>query len=244
MPRRARSFSEGEYSHVMVRGINKENIFYDDEDRQRYLETMRRFSAETEVFILAWCLMSNHVHLLLRAERLPDVFMKKLGCSYVPYFNRKYGRVGHLFQDRYRSEAITDEGYLFAVLRYIHMNPEKAHICKMCDYRWSSYGEYLKPDKPAGMELILEMLGGPEGYIQFMDTADTGSYMDDDYRFTDKEALELFFDLYPEGAVSVQSLPRGERNSAIVKLCDAGLSAAQICRVTGLGKSVVYGVLK
>ena len=244
MPRQARGFSEGEYFHVMVRGINRQDIFFDDDDRRRFLETIQRFSRETNVSIIAWCLMSNHVHLLLKANRMPDLFMKKLGCSYVPYFNRKYGRVGHLFQDRYKSETISDEKYLLAVLRYIHMNPEKAHICKMSDYKWSSYSGYLTGSEMIDTDLILGMLGGPEGYKQFMETVDSGTFMDNRYGFNEKEALEKFAELFPDGVNSIQSLPRNERNNAIAKLSGAGLTAAQICRITGFGKTVVYGALK
>ena len=244
MPRQARYFSESEYYHVMIRGINKQDIFYDDEDRERFLETMQRFSAETDVGIIAWCLMSNHVHLLLKTEKMPDLFMKKLGCSYVPFFNRKYGRFGHLFQDRYKSEAIRDDKYMLAVIRYIHMNPEKAHICKMSEYKWSSYSEYLGDNQTANKEMIFEMLGESEGYIQFMETADTGIYLDDRYSLTEKEALNKFSELFPGGVRSIQSLPRNERNNAIARLSDIGLTAAQICRITGLGKNIVYTVLK
>ena len=244
MPRKARCYNAGEYYHVIVRGINKQDIFRDEKDRRRFLETMQRFSAETDVSVIAWCLMSNHVHLLIKADGMPDLFMKKLGCSYVPYFNRKYERVGHLFQDRYKSETIRDEKYMLEVVRYIHMNPEKAHICKMIDYKWSSYSEFLDESRSAEKDLILGMLGGPEGYIQFMEAADPAEYMDDQYGLTDREALDKFSGLFPGGAGDIQRLPRSKRYESIVKLSEAGLKPSQICRVTGLGKTVVYNVLK
>ncbi len=193
---------------------------------------------------MAWCLMSNHVHLLLKAEKIPELFMKKLGCSYVPYFNRKYERVGHLFQDRYRSETISDEKYMLAVIRYIHMNPEKAHICKMKDYPWSSYNEYLAESSPVNTEMILGMLGGCGGYVQFMETADPGTYLDDSYALSEREAKDKFFALCPGGVDAVRCLPRDERRHTIENLFGAGLTPAQICRVTGIGKTVVYGALK
>ncbi len=244
MPRQARCYNEGEYFHVMVRGNNKQNIFLDDEDRQRFLDTMRRFSSETGADILAWCLMSNHVHLLLKAEKMPDQFMKKLGCSYVPYFNRKYGRIGHLFQDRYKCETIRDDKYMLAVIRYIHMNPEKAHICRMSEYKWSSYSEYLEKGKKADRDLILGMLGGVEGYQRFMETPDTGAFMEDGNRLTEQEAVDKFSELFPAGASAIQGLPRDERIRAVIKLSEAGLTAAQICRITGMGKNIVYRALK
>ena len=244
MSRKARVYNEGDYFHVMLRGINKQDIFYDDNDRERFLETIKRFSAETDVVIIAWCLMNNHVHILLKADGSPALFMKKLGCSYVPYFNKKYGRVGHLFQDRYKSETIRDDKYLLAVVRYIHMNPEKAHICKMIDYPWSSYSEYLSEGTIIDADLVLGMLGGTEGFKQFMALSDEKNYMDDQYGLCEKEALDVFTELYPGGANVFHALPRDERKKAIVKLHSAGLTAAQICRVTGLGRNMVYGALK
>ncbi|MBR1814898.1 MAG: transposase [Lachnospiraceae bacterium] len=246
MPRQARCFSEGNYFHVMIRGINKQAIFLDDADRRKFLKTILRFAEETNVDILAWCLMSNHVHLLLKAEGLPDLFMKKIGCSYVPYFNKKYGRVGHLFQDRYKSETIRDDRYMLAVVRYIHMNPENANICKMSDYKWSSYNEYVTGGELVHTDLILNMLGGVDGYTQFMETTDKNSYMDIDEHsnLSEKEIQELFSKLFPAGKHNIQRLLPSERSQLIVSLCEAGLTAAQISHVTGLGKNVVYSVLK
>ena len=243
MPRKARQYSAGDYCHIMVRGINKQDIFRDDEDRQRYLNTMIRFSEETNTGIIAWCLMSNHVHLLLKSDKLPDQYMKKLGCSYVPYYNRKYGRVGHLFQDRYKSETITDDNYLLAVVRYIHMNPEKAHICGMTEYKWSSYNEYLSGSSVINTDLVLSILGDAENYTRFMAAEDPAVYMDDRYALTEKEAQAVFDKIFPDGAAAVQNLPKAERNEVIVRLADAGLTAAQICRTTGIGKTIVYGVI-
>lgn len=244
MPRQPRCYDQGEYFHVMVRGINKQDIFCDEEDRQRFVDTMCRFAKETEVGIVAWCLMSNHVHLLLKADRLPDRFMKKLGCSYAPYFNRKYGRVGHLFQDRYKSETIRDDTYLLAVTRYIHMNPQLARICRMDEYKWSSYNEYLTGGKTVCTEPVLELLGGPKGYVRFMEAADPDTYMDDRYNLTEQEAEARFSILFPGGAEHFQAMLPKERNHALERLSEAGLTPAQICRKTGIGKYIVYSVLK
>ena len=106
MPRNSRQLSPSYCYHIMLRGINKSNLFEDDNDRNRFLSILGRCCAETETQLYAWCLMSNHVHLLLRAEDGPGDLIKKIGCSYVPYFNKKYDRCGHLFQDRYRSETV------------------------------------------------------------------------------------------------------------------------------------------
>ena len=92
MPRNSRQLSPSYCYHMMLRGINRSNLFEDDNDRNRFLSILERCCAETETQLYAWCLMSNHVHLLLRAEDGPGGLIKKIGCSYVPYFNKKYDR--------------------------------------------------------------------------------------------------------------------------------------------------------
>ena len=112
----------------MLRGINRQNIFEDDEDREKFIQTLSQYSSE-EVKIYAYCLMNNHVHLLLSDENLA-ITMRKICANYVYWFNRKYQRCGHLYQDRYKSEAIKNDSYFITVLRYIHQNPIKAGLCK------------------------------------------------------------------------------------------------------------------
>jgi len=125
----------------MLRGINRTEIFFDDEDRNRFIDTLQRMKEKGEYEIYAYCLMDNHVHLLIKEKREPiNRAMKRIGVSYAYYFNKKYRRVGHLFQDRYRSEAVEKETYLLAAVRYIHNNPVIAGLVKRAgDYPWSSY---------------------------------------------------------------------------------------------------------
>ena len=110
------------------------------------------FCGETEVKICAYCLMENHVHLLVCDPKgHTPLMMKKLGVSYSQYFNRKYDRSGHLLQDLYKSEAIENNTYLLLVFRYIFNNPRMAGICEARNYPWSSYARYDRT--PAFMEL-------------------------------------------------------------------------------------------
>ncbi len=129
----------------MLRGNEKKAIFYDDEDRNKYLDTMLKMKEDGNYQLYAYCLMKNHVHLLIREEE--DAIqrtMKRICVSYVYYFNNKYQRTGHLYQDRFRSEVIEKEPYLLAAARYIHNNPVKAGIVKTAeDFSWSSFKEYI-----------------------------------------------------------------------------------------------------
>ena len=131
MARQARKLSDSGYMHVIVRGIGRQLLFETAEDRTFYLETLKQYSQAVGVTVCAYCLMEDHVHLLMYdPERRIPALMKKLGVRYSYYFNRKYVRIGPVFGDRYRSEAVEDNRYLLSVYRYILREPEKAGIGK------------------------------------------------------------------------------------------------------------------
>ena len=110
-------------------------MFGEAADYQRFLSSLERFCGETEVKICAYCLMENHVHLLVcDPESHTPLIMKKPGVNYSQNFNLKYDRSGHLLQDRYKSEAIENNAYLLVVFRYILNNPRMAGICEARNY--------------------------------------------------------------------------------------------------------------
>ncbi len=147
MPRIARLKTESGYYHIMKRGNERRNIFTEDDDRRHYLSLLSRQVQKGNIEVLAYCLMDNHVHLLLKdPEEGLIAAMRSIGTAYAVYFNEKYCRSGHLFQNRYKSEPIDDESYLFAALRYIHQNPVKAGMCQSAAaYQWSSDCYYRNP---------------------------------------------------------------------------------------------------
>ena len=108
----------------------------------------------------------------------------------------------------------------------------------------SSYHEYLTGGKVAKTELLLSMLGGTKGFLDFMNTEDNAEYLEDRSILSEKEAVRIFYELYPEGPSFVQTINREQRDNVVVSLSEAGLIAAQICRITGIGKAIVYRVLK
>jgi len=145
MSREARKLSSTKIYHVMVRGNRRQDIFLEDEDRLKFIEILKRKKQKGEYELYAFCLMNNHVHLLIKEknEQLSQI-MKRVNISYVNYFNQKYKLIGHLFQGRFKSEPIEDENYLLAVLSYIHHNPLNAFIINnLEDYPWSSYCLYI-----------------------------------------------------------------------------------------------------
>lgn len=145
MPRQAREKGEFSTYHVIQRGNERKNIFLSDDDKLRFLETLARMKAKYNFILEAYCLMDNHVHMLIN-DNGNDIsqILKSINISYVYYFNRIYRRTGHLFQDRFKSELISDDKYLLNVSKYIHNNPVKAGLVKKAeDYLWSSYVIYL-----------------------------------------------------------------------------------------------------
>lgn len=140
----------------MLRGINRWNIFQDSEDRITFLEKLGLVKERSSCNIYGYCLMSNHVHLLVREtiETISQI-MQRLGSAYVYWYNRKHDRVGHLFQGRFHSEAVDADEYLLTALRYIHQNPVKAGIALDCaNYPWSSYHDYMKSEsRPVSQSL-------------------------------------------------------------------------------------------
>ena len=144
MPRQSRQKSPTGLYHITMRGVNKNDIFLDDEDYSSFLGYLQSMKIASGLQIYAYCLMKNHIHLLLKEEKEDlAISFRRLGAGFVGWYNRKYKRVGHLFQSRYSSEIIDKDAYFLAVLRYIHQNPVKAGIVEeVTDYRWSSIHEY------------------------------------------------------------------------------------------------------
>lgn len=156
MPRTARKISKTGFYHIIIRGVNKTEIFVDDEDRKTFLHLLKYYIIGLNCKVYAYCLMDNHVHLLIEDKELKiGELMKNITCVYAGEFNKKYGRVGHLFQDRFKSQNIENQTYLLRLIRYIHRNPEKAGICKTENYRWSSYSEVIYGSKIIDRDFIL-----------------------------------------------------------------------------------------
>lgn len=148
MPRKSRETSGTGIYHVMLRGINRQNIFYDTKDYEIFLELLRQQTHPEDerhrqlpphCVVYAYCLMPNHVHLLLREkeETLASV-MKSIVVAYAWHYNKRYQHLGPVFQDRFRSEPVNDDAYFFTLLRYIHQNPIKAGMVEEVDqFVWS-----------------------------------------------------------------------------------------------------------
>ncbi|MCQ4317991.1 transposase [Stutzerimonas zhaodongensis] len=143
MPRRARLLVPGVPLHLIQRGNNRSACFYAEEDYLFYLDNLKLQAELHGCAVHAWCLMTNHVHLLvtpLKPESA-SLMMKGLGQRFVQYINRTYDRSGTLWEGRFRSCLLQEEDYVLACYRYIEMNPVRAGMVEHpAEYRWSSYG--------------------------------------------------------------------------------------------------------
>ena len=158
MPRQARLDIPGALHHIMVRGIDKSNIFRDDEDKIRFLERLGQNVAEGKCSVYAWVLMDNHVHILFKSGKAGiSTVMRKLLTWYAQYFNRKHGRTGHLFENRYKSILCDENNYLLALIRYIHLNPVRANLVTTLEqldrYPWSGHRTLMGKAKHPWMDV-------------------------------------------------------------------------------------------
>lgn len=261
MPRETRKESGTGIYHVMMRGINRQDIFEEQEDYVRMLMNMQQMLEPLDEIgnrqpplctFYAYCLMSNHVHLLIKTHQ-EDIgaTIKHLAVMYALYFNRKYSRAGHLFQDRFKSEPVNDMAYFTVLLRYIHQNPVKAGIVEhVKDYDFSSWGEYDGTVEPVfhicDTQTVLNR-------IPFTDLeAWVNEPLGDDICCLDndkeKPRLRLSDDQVWQQIIKhtgvydssdFQKLNKEIQRESLRLLLDMGASVRQLQRLTGLGRGLI-----
>jgi len=175
MARKPRIHYRGAINHVIARGNNRENIFRENGDKEKYLDLLKKYKDKYDFLIYAYVLMDNHLHLLIEVRDIPlSGIMQGLQLSYTQYFNKIYGRVGHVFQQRYKAVLCGKDDYLLTLIKYIHGNPVKAGLSPSLDYKWSSHRDYLKVESDlVSTGFILNYFGNDsqkavQKYLQFM----------------------------------------------------------------------------
>lgn len=258
MSRHPRILSETDIYHIMLRGNERKNIFLEGEHKKRFLEGLETRQKEIGFCIYSYCLMNNHVHLLLNTNKndLASI-MKGIAVRYASYFNWQQERVGHVFQDRFKSEAIEDERYLLAVVRYIHNNPVKAGLVQAPDdYIWSSYRFYANPkyNSPRWLDtsFVLEMFSNVcktaiDEFKKFSIEVDDGDYMDCDSGIkvsTRQEGLAYLEEYLKQTAcdLDISQIKKNKvlRNHVIFHLrTHTNLSQRLVAEILGVNKSTV-----
>lgn len=240
MPRQARQRSNTDIYHVILRGIDRMAIFYTDDDRQMFLNFLK-MQISDHFKIYCYCLMDNHVHLLLKSESLSSE-MHHLASLYAMRFNRKYERCGYLFQNRFQSENVENESYLLNCFRYILRNPVKAGMCpKPSAYRWSSYQAYFT-HKDLGVDTgFLDLFfQSKEDFEEFMTSDDPQQCMDIDQisHPTDKEIKQIWEQKLT--GKEFDQLSKSEKYQLLQELkytTNAGLR--QLARITHTGYNII-----
>lgn len=251
MPRVARKKSESGIYHIVLRGINKQIIFFDDEDKKVFLNRLKLIKDKADFDIYAFCFMDNHVHLLVREKNVSiSEIMRKCLTSYVYWYNCKYERIGNLFQDRFNSEPIETDEYLLCAVRYIHQNPVKAGIVESpSQYAWSSYSSYLNENEDiVSKNLLLDLLQGKEQYKAFMEKTEDGNFIEPSefYRITDEKLIkEILNKLNIKAIKEIQNYSKKEIYNIVKKINEIkGSNLYQISRVTGIPFGMIRQILE
>lgn len=251
MPRIKRQLTDCGIYHVIVKGMGSQLLFEDDQDRKKFLSILQKYKEEMGFKINGYCLMDNHVHLLIW-DRFNDLsnIMKRINLSYVTYFNRKYERSGSLFHGRFKSEIISSHHYLLAAFRYILRNPENAGICNINNYKWSSYSDYIRKNKKklTDTSFMLNVIYDNYGSITFDDFIKKQSEFSimeitQPHFRNDKSVINLIRKtLHLDSPQRIQSFSKELRNKCLKQLKTLGIPVRQLERIIGISRGIIQRI--
>ena len=265
MPRTQRKQIETGVYHIMLRGNERKNIFSDEEDKQRMIDTLIKLHNEGGFKLYAYCIMDNHLHFAVEEETEGIArIVKRVGTSYAYYYNFKHQRVGHVFQDRFKSEGIKDDAQLLEVIRYIHNNPVKAEMVGSVEkYPWNSYNAYTGKKQMgrekalflSDVEDVLQMFSMDHDkavklFIAFTKERTEKKFLDMDYMKTGKDDID--FQNRVHKVLAVKGLkPETVKEDRILMeqvvrelKFEHGIAGRQIARSLGINRNVVQRINK
>ena len=252
MPRKPRIEIPG-YYHIINRGVEQRDVFLDEEDFDTFEELLCDLTKEFDIILHNFCLMNNHYHLLIeiKKENLSK-FMRQLGMNYSIYFNKRYKRVGHLWQGRYKSWYVTDEAYLYTLIRYIEQNPLKAGMVDdLKSYRHSSYrffidaapvpkcleNAWLYENFGKNVEEIAEFVTAPVDMAELKEINKASSLA----IAADSVSVKTEEDLFD---IIGKYETKQERNEKILEAYQEGFSQHMIAKVVGISQQAVGKIIK
>ena len=262
MSRTARERTSTNVYHAVMRGVNKQQIFECSEDYRRFISILRQQTiGEPETIlnpqpahcvVYAYCLMGNHVHLLIqeKGETIGET-MKRISSSYVYYYNHKYGRIGHLFQERFKSQPVDEWSYFVTLLRYIHQNLLKARLVNdIAAYPWSSWSEYqgTETSPMCSTQVVLKRIslsGLTELVCAPLTVEDEENLLDVEHTpvktyWSDEEAWQVLLELSGTSTLSeFQKLPRPFQKHCLWEAHECGVGPRTLSRLTGVAYSIV-----
>lgn len=253
MPRDKRKKSITKVYHIILRGINKQDIFLDKQDFAKYLEEIKNTKEKYKYEIYAYALMNDHVHLVIhdKNENM-SIAIQSLNVRYSLYFNKKYERIGHLYENRFKSKVIESESYLKNLVRYIHKNPENAGLIP---YKWTSYNEYIFKNKVINVDVVLKLFGDYKKeslniFKQFHKDYIKYQEYNKDYeltkKITDEEAVDIIKNiLKEENILKIQNYEKHEKEKAILMILQIeGIRKEQISRILGISTKTIRSIEK
>ena len=256
MPRKPRALSSTGIYHIILRSVNQHIIFEEASDYQKFLFILSDCKKKYVIDLYAYCLMDNHIHLLLRLpdDKLSGCF-QSLGTRFVRWYNNKYSRSGHLFQDRFYSSAIESEQAFLSALIYIHNNPVRANMCRYAsEYHWSSIGAFYGAKNPlVNVSYAYNIAGSKDYLLRFFakenDSPDDLLFKNDhretNHFLTDEKALVIFKSMtHLSSASDAVTLEKVKRNAYIRALRGNGLTIKQIARIMDISASTVKRICK
>ena len=243
------------FYHVCARGAGKRLIFESDADRWEFLELMRDCCREAGVTIVAWCLMGNHVHLVLADyEDAMSAAMHRLLLTYARRFNKRTGRTGHLFRNRFDRRSLDTDRYLMAAIRFVHAHPQEAGISLIERYPWSSFNEFLRAyDGDVGKSFsdpscVLELFGSAKGFVGYsLELPDDSDSVIREMNETEWERHAFADNMAKRLGVpfnELKTVAPSRRDGIIFALHDGGYTMREIERYTGISKSTVSRIVR
>ena len=254
MPTKIRTFANSKIYHIIIKGIDDQNIFYDNQDRNMFLNHLKTSQEKFKFKIYSYCLMSNHVHLVIKSEKeLLSKSIQSLLIKYVNYFNKKYQRKGHLVQDRFKSKIVESRKYFLDVCRYVHRNPEKAGISKTQNYKWSSYQAYIQGSELVDTKMLLHYFNNDiQEFIKF--TVKNDNVYADLEEFTEYEMLNRLSDnqladiiMKRFNIINIEDLSCYFKDLSLMQLKSAiktiskikGINKTQVARVIRVSRKII-----
>lgn len=245
MSRKKRKYVDSEIYHIIIRGNNKQNIFYDDNDKIFLIKRIEKYSKQLDIKIFAYCLMENHVHIMIgNANKNMSKFMLKLNTSYSRTFNRKYDRVGHLFQGRYLSNPIENDSEFKTVIRYIFQNPIKVGFDNFFKYKWNSVSLMNENNNQTFIdkEYIYSIFDNQNNFYNFIIQKNNDVCMDyeNKYFLSDKSCYNLIRKIIEEeNPLNIIRKNVEEQKKYIKKIKKLGIPINQISRITGISRYII-----
>lgn len=246
MSREARKQSETGLHHVLVQGPRQQAIFNCAEKKAKYLETVQKYYDKGKAILYAYCIMDNSAHLVLeeRSDTV-TVFMRRVGVSYVHWYNKTWDREGSLFRERYQSKPIHSQEEFLKVIRFIHQLPVRyGKVRNMWDYPWSSYSEYMRISaKAENKKEVLEKLGD-WSYERYMNDNWKELYLREtstSYGKSDQTALkQIDMRLGGRPVQELKCMKSKERNRLLSEMrFEDQISIGQLSRLTGIGRGII-----